>query len=428
MPGPCAGRTIASMASPPLSRGRKIAVWTLIVLASVICLLSIITTWVDRQMFDNRSWNRATTSIIQDSEVQAALSTYLVNQLYDNVDVANALEQRLPPNLKALGAPLAGALRDPATRGVAFLFTRPRIQQLVVNASSIAHEKLVNVLENRTGHGISTGGGVVTLDLHQLVLEVGTSLGLPRSALDALPRTAGTVTLMRSDQLSTVQTAVRLLHALSVWLLVLVLVMYAGAIYLARGARRPVLRNVGWALVLVGLLTLVIRRIAGNEIVAALASPGYTTATHHLWLIGTEILGQIGAATIFYGAVTTLGAMLAGPTTAAIAIRRRVAPILNGRQDVVWGAAAAVYLLLILWGPTHALRTWWGILLLAALLAAGIAVLRRQTLREFPIGGTPQPETVHPTAEEQLATLRELHERGAIGDEQYEDAKKLVLT
>lgn len=415
------------MTPPALTRGRRIAIWTLVVLASVICLLSIVTTWVNRQMFDNHAWNKATTQIVQDSQVQAALSTYVVNQLYDNVDVAAALQQRLPPNLKPLGPPLAGALRDPATRGVAFLFTRPRIQNLIVNASAIAHEKLVNVLENKTGFGISTGGGAVTVDLHELVTEVGTSLGLPASALEKLPADAGTVTLMKSDQLSTAQTAVRALHALSVWLLVLVLAMYATAVYLARGARRPVLRNVGWALVLVGLVVLVIRRVGGNYITDSLAAPGYTHATHHLWLIGTAILGQIGAATILYGAVTALGAMLAGPTTAAVAIRRRIAPVLNEKQGIVWGCAAGIYLLLILWGGTHALRTWWGILLLAALLATGIAALRRQTLAEFPVGAQP-PAPARPTADEQLATLHELHERGAIGDEQYESAKKLITT
>ena len=426
MPPAPGGRTIAAMTPPALTRRRRIAIWTLVVLASVICLLSVVTTWVNRQMFDNHAWNKATTTIVQDKQVQAALSTYIVNQLYDNVDVATALQQRLPPNLKPLGPPLAGALRDPATRGVSFLFTRPRIQQLIVNASAVAHEKLVNVLENKTGFGISTGGGVVTLDLHELVVEVGTSLGLSASALDKLPGKAGTVTLMKSDQLSTAQTAVRALHALSVWLLVLVLAMYATAVWLARGARRPVLRNVGWALVLVGLVTLVIRRVAGNYIVDALASPGYTGATHRLWLIGTAILGQIGGATILYGAVTVLGAVLAGPTVAAVAARRRIAPVLNERQGIVWAGAAGVYLLLVLWGGTHALRTWWGILLLAVLLAAGIAALRRQTLAEFPAGAV-APRT-RPTPEEQLATLEELHDRGAIGDEQYENAKKLVLT
>jgi hypothetical protein len=77
-------------------------------------------------------------------------------------------------------------------------------------------------------------------------------------------------------------------------------------------------------------------------------------------------------------------AAFAGPTGAATAVRRRAAPVLNGHAGVAWAAVGCVYLLLLLWGPTHALRVAWGIALLAALLAAGLVALRRQTLREFP--------------------------------------------
>jgi hypothetical protein len=77
-----------------------------------------------------------------------------------------------------------------------------------------------------------------------------------------------------------------------------------------------------------------------------------------------------------------LGAVLAGPHRAAVAVRRRIAPTLNERPALVWAGVAAVYLALVAWGPTHALRTAWGIVLLAALIAAGVVALRHQTQRE----------------------------------------------
>jgi hypothetical protein len=58
--------------------------------------------------------------------------------------------------------------------------------------------------------------------------------------------------------------------------------------------------------------------------------------------------------------------------------------VLNERPGVAWTVAALAYLLVILWGGTHALRTLWGVALLGALLALGLVALRRQTLREFP--------------------------------------------
>jgi hypothetical protein len=445
----------ASATHATLTRGRKIAVWSLIVLASIIGVLAILTTFVKRQMLDNSAWNKASTQIIQDPQVRAAISTQLVNALYQNVDVSQQLETRLPKDFKQLAAPAAGALREPATKAVEYLLSLARFQQLFVEASDVAHQKLVNVLENKTGYGISTGNGVVTLDVSQLLQQLGAELGIPQDALDKLPPDAGNITIMSSDQLSLAQQGVRTIRVLSAWLLVLIFILYGLAVYLARGARRKTLLHVGWALVLVGLIVLVARQVLGNYVVDALTQPQYRSPSHSVWLIVTAILGQIGWAVVFYGVLFVLGASLAGPTRLATAIRRELAPILNVRAGLTWGGAAFIWLLLILWGGTHALRTWWGVLIVGALLAAGVYVLREQTLQEFPGAGTPEggpslaarmaagagsaahrvsssrhheaaPAAKSPA--EELARLAELRDKGAISADEYEQAKKLVLS
>jgi hypothetical protein len=363
-----------------LSRRRRVVIWTLIVVASLIGLGSVLTAWVDRQMLDNQSWTDASAELIEDPEVRDAVSVYLVDQLYANVDVPGGLEQRLPDDLQGLAAPIAGALRQPATEAVDRLLDAPRVQRLWIDASSAAQQKLVNVLEDKTGFGITTGDGVVTLDLGELVRSLGAELGLPASALDRIPPDAGELELMRSDQLDAAQAGVRFVRVLSTWLLVLVLGLLALAVYLARGERRQTLRNVGCAFVLVGLVVLVVRRVAGNQTVDALAEPASQDSARRAWLISTEILAQIGWAAVIYGVVIVAGAVFAGPH--AVSLRRRIAPVLNESPGIVWTGVAVVYLLLVVWGPTHALRTLWGVVLLAALIAAGIVALRSQTLRE----------------------------------------------
>jgi hypothetical protein len=414
--------------APSAHRG---LVWTLIAAAAVLAILAIFTTWVNRQMLDNDAWNKATTNVIHDPDVRSALATYMVNQLYTSVDVEQALEERLPTNAKQLAGPLAAALRQPATRSAEFVLERPRIQQAVITSSTLAHEKLVNVLENKSGFGIDTGNGVVTLDLHELITELGTELGLPADALARVPEDAGVITLMRSDQLSAAQAGVQTIRILSIWLLVIVFGLYAAAIYLARGARREALRNVGASLVVVGLVVLVARRLIGNYALDALASPDFKSSVHDVWLIGTSILGQVGQATVLYGAVILAGAAFAGPTRTATALRRQSAPVLNDRPGMVALGAGVVYLLLLLWGPTHALRVWWGILLLAALAAFGIVALRRQTLAEFPAEPTlavePPRAEAGPSAAAELSRLTVLHDSGAISDDEFARAKELAL-
>jgi hypothetical protein len=386
-----------------MSTRRRVLVWTLIVTASVIAVASVLTLWVHRQMLDEDAWKEASTELIEDPAVRSALSVYLVDELYGNIDVAGDLEQRLPEALRPLAGPVAGALRQPATDAVNRLLDTAAVQQLWVEASSLAQQKLVNVLEDKTGHGISTGEGEVTLDLRQLVEQLGTELGLSGALVDRLPPDAGVITVMRSDQLAAAQTAVKVLRVLSAALLVLVLALYALAVYLAAGERRRTLRNVGWALVLVGLVVLVARRLAGEYAVTALTSPQSHDAGRRAWLIGSEILGQIGVAAILYGAVVAAGTILAGPAGWATSARGRLATLLDDRAGIAWGAVAGAYLLVVLWGPTHALRTWWGILLLGALLAAAVAALFRQTRTELHGMAGPTPAGGSPTGSRQPA-------------------------
>ncbi len=446
----------AAVAPTRLTRRRRIVVWSLVIVASIIGLLSILTTFVNRQLLDNSSWQKASAQVIRDPKVRDAVSQQMVNALYSNVNVSAQLQSRLPSNLQQLAGPVAGALQEPATKAVEYLLAQPRFQALFVQASVVAHQKLINVLENKTGYGIETGNGVVTLDVSTLLKQVGAELGIPASALARVPPTAGDITLMSSDQLSYAQQGVRAIKVLSVWLLVLVLVLFGLAVYLARGERRKTLLHVGWAFVLVGLLVLVAQRVIGNYVINSLSQPQYRTPTHHVWLIATAILGQLGWAVVLYGVLVVLGAALAGPSRIATAIRREIAPVLNVRAGITWGTVAFVWLLLILWGGTHALRTVWGILIIGALLAGGVVALRRETLAEFPLAGTEaggptfgarmaatagstarraasarhgaEPAAVTRSPSEELARLADLRDKGAISAEEYDQAKKLALS
>ena len=368
-------------------RKRSFFVWAAIVAASLIAVIASLTTWVNRQMLDEDSWRKASAELIQDPEVRQAVSVYLVNEVYEKVDVAADLEQRLPPDLAALAAPAAGALRGPATDAVERLLAAPRVQALWVNASSLAQEKLVNVLEDKTGAGITTGDGTVTLDLGELVTQVGTQLGVSSATLSKIPPDAGQITILQSDQLDAAQTAVKSVRVLSVLLFLLVAGLYALAVYLARGERRQTLRNVGWALVLVGLVALVARRLTGSYAIEQLTTPESESAGKRTWLIGSSMLAQLGWAAILYGVIIVAGTVFAGPTRHATAARRRLAPLMAHHPGIAWAVVGGAYLLLVLWGPTHALRTWWGILILAALLAAGIAVLQPRDRARVPRRG-----------------------------------------
>jgi hypothetical protein len=115
--------------------------------------------------------------------------------------------------------------------------------------------------------------------------------------------------------------------------------------------------------------------------------------------------------------------VLAGPTSLGNPGAARACAVLNEHQSIVWGVLGFVYLLLVLWGGTHALRVWWGILLLGGLLALGVVALRRQTLREFPTAAATPPTGGSSPPTDEITRLTELHKSGAISDDEFERAK-----
>ena len=128
------------------SRKRTIVVWTLLVLGTLIVLVGSLTVWVKRQALDTDSWVETSSQLLEDDDVRQALSVYVVDQLYANVDVQARLEERLPENLDGLAAPLSGALREPAQRAVDEFLQRPRVQVLWEEVNRAAHEALLRVL------------------------------------------------------------------------------------------------------------------------------------------------------------------------------------------------------------------------------------------------------------------------------------------
>lgn len=362
---------------------RNVLVWTLIVLAAIIALVSSLTVWVKRQALDTDAWVDASSALLEDDQVRHALSVYVVDELYANGDVAGRLEERLPPDLSGLAGPLAGALREPAVTAVDRLLERPRVQGTWEKVNRVAHEQLVAILDGNPRPNVSTANGEVVLDLRSFVVDVGTELGVGEQLDQRLPADVGQVTVLQSDQLETAQDVAKGIKALSILLGIVTFLLWALAMWLARGWRREALRGIGASMLVVGVLLLVIRRAAGDHVVDALTNGGEVgDAAHSTWLIGTSLLADIGWAGIVYGLVIVVGAWLAGPSRLATDARARVAPVLVDRPGLAWTAVGAAYLFVVWWGPTPAFSTALGVVVLGVLVAIGFQTFRRLVVAE----------------------------------------------
>jgi hypothetical protein len=370
-------------------RTRTTIAWVLFVLGTLVILVGSLAVWVKRQALDTDAWVETSTNLLENDEVREALSVYIVDQLYANAEPQEVLEAQLPENLQGLAGPIAGALRQPAVEGVDRFLQRPRVQAAWEEINRITHQELMAVLNDETRGNITTGEGTVTLHLRTLVVNIGTELGFGEQLDARLPPDAGGIVILQSDQLEAAQTGVKAIKWMS-WLVILIaFACFAGAIWLARG-RRAMLRNVGVALFLVGILLLVVRRAVGSYIVDALTSgESLRGAVDSTWFIGTSLLAEVAWALIVYGVIILIGTWLAGPSRYAARVRAFIGPTLRDRPGLAWGVLAAVYLLVVLWAPVPALRNWLGVLVLGALVALGFEAFRRVAVGELEPGPPP---------------------------------------
>lgn len=368
------------LTAQPVGRGRRILVWVLVALALLLILVASLTVWVERQALNTDNWVETSSELLADDEVRALVAAELVDRLFAQQDVEQAIANRLPAPLDRLAAPAAGLVRQAATPAAEALLERPRVQQLWADANRVAHTQLVEILRGREGKVVTTAEGQVVLDLGTLVAALADQLGLNIQ----LSEDAGQIVVADSEQLAAAQDAVKILDALSVLILIAVVALLVVAVYLAAGFRRETIRAIALGVIVIGIVLLVVQRLVGNALVDELTTEVTRPAGVQVWAIGTALLRDIGIALLAYGIVLLLAALIAGPTRPARWLREKLAPTLRERPWIAYGAVAVVFLLVLLWSPTEATRTVWGVLILAVLAVLGVWALRRQTMKEFP--------------------------------------------
>ncbi len=92
----------APAAAKDHSKGRTWAMRGLATFAAIFLVLGALAVWVNRVALDSSQWSDTSVKIIQNDTVQSTLATYLVNQLYDNVDVAATIQDFLPERRQAV--------------------------------------------------------------------------------------------------------------------------------------------------------------------------------------------------------------------------------------------------------------------------------------------------------------------------------------
>jgi hypothetical protein len=456
-----------------MSRGRRRTVKALIVLGSVLAFLSVFAIWIERQALNTDDWVNTSGRLLHDSKIRAALSDYLVDQLYENVDVEKELKEILPGDTKDLAGPAAGGLRQVAGQGAEKVLETSTAQGLWEDANRSAHEQLLNVLEDK-GEAVSTSEGNVSLNLGSLITNLAGQIGLAKSLAEKLPPDAGQIEILHSDELKTAQNIAVAIKGLALVLSILTFLVFGLAIYLAKEGRWVTVLFSGIGLIAAGFAVIVARHIAGGVVVDQLVKQeSVKPAGEAAWSIGTSLMTSIATSVIIIGVLFALAGWLASPTSPARATRRVLAPALENYAAWVYTGLAVIVCIYFLSASTQGLRSFLTTLVVAGMAAFGIHELRKQAAEEFPnakfsdtFGGTRDkvvdavkganigerasklrlPEVRRPPSEgaaeaptqsmasggedtrlRRLEQLGSLHEKGVLTDEEFTAEKSRIL-
>jgi hypothetical protein len=313
-------------------RWRSLLAVVLIVLGCVLAPVAGVAVWTNNQVSDTERFVRSVGPLVDDPDVQSALTNRLTATVFQYVDVQGLADDAVAAlGAQGLPQPLVQRLDGltPTVTSAVTGFVRDKIAELVASAAfASAWNEAIRAVHN-TADAVLSGdsasivvrGDAVLLDLApfiDLVKQRLSAAGL--TAVDLVPEVHPTVEVAKADTLVRAQTAYSTLNTVAGVLPWLVLMFFAVGAYLARNRARALVGiglGLGLSMVVLAAGLLVARSLLANAVPAA-AAPA--TASGFDIVVTYLRLGL--RAVLVLGLVLALAGFLTGRSETAVGIRR----------------------------------------------------------------------------------------------------------
>ena len=282
-----------------------------------------------------------------------AVSEYMVDQLYTDVDVPAVLDQALPPRLKPLSAPIAVAAEPYLS--APWRPASPGRGRWSCGGRQSASTRPGAEDPRQLGVVLNTNNGTVAIDLAPLVSQFSSRLSARTNGAMTLPPGTGNIMLLKSDQLSQAQIGVKLLRLLSIPLALAALAVLAIAAVISRD-RRKTLRAVAIGVLAAGRGA-DLHPASGGRRADRFAdhASGNRDAAHAIWWVATEKLGAANITVVTVGLLLSWAPGSPARDGAPPTSRKNLTPYLRD-PAVAYGTYAVIVLLLLVWAPVPAAR------------------------------------------------------------------------
>ncbi|MFJ3499445.1 MULTISPECIES: hypothetical protein [unclassified Streptomyces] len=303
----------------PKHRAKSFLAVVLIVLGCVLAPLGIVAAWAADVVGDTDRYVETVAPLASDPAVQDAVADRATDALMTRIDLSTLLSgaapeerPRLEKALGGLGDSLEGAVRSFVHEKAREVTGSDAFATVWTEANRKVHASVDKALTGSGGGAVRLEDDTVTLDLAPVVEQVKQRLvdeGMGFAA--RIPEIHTDFTLVRSDDVGKVRNGVRLLQIAGDWLPVLVVLLVAGGVLLARRSRRALVAGALAVAVTTGLLGIGLRvfRAFYLDALPAGVSPEAAGAVYDAL---TRLLHTMVRAAVALGVVVALATWLTG--------------------------------------------------------------------------------------------------------------------
>ena len=235
-----------------VARGRRRAligaglglVASMLVLAIPVSVLGV---WAGNEVSDTGRWVATVEPLVHDPAMQNYLTDQITNQITSRINITGTVNQAAA-QLNSRGLPKISSLLNQFAPQIASSvtgFIHSTVHSVVssqafatawVQVNTVAHQALVKVLSGQGGGAISTSNGQIVLNLGPLIAVAKQDLVAKGFKLaSSIPPVTPTLALFQAKDLGKAQGFYRLVKAGKIVLPILVLLILAAGVYVARG-------------------------------------------------------------------------------------------------------------------------------------------------------------------------------------------------
>lgn len=245
---------VAPPPRPRRQRWRSVVATLLIVIGCILAPITVVAVWTKNLVTDTDRYVTTVAPLASDPAIQNAVADKITAEIFARLDVqaitnraVDALAERgLPPliatQLQALSGPLSSGVQSFVRTEVGKVVASDAFKDAWVTANRAAHQSLVAAMTGQTGEGITVANDTVSINLGPFIDVVKQRLvdrGFDLAS--RIPDINPSFTVLQSDLITKAQGSFNLLNAIGNWLPVVVLILLALGVYVAKGHRRALL-------------------------------------------------------------------------------------------------------------------------------------------------------------------------------------------